>query len=47
MFPDKSKIELVLPVVLTGATFALFVTVYQTQKMPWKLDMENKRKAEE
>ncbi len=47
VFPDKSKIELVLPVVLTGAMFALFVTVYQTQKMLWKIDMENKRKAEE
>ena len=47
LFPDKSQIERVLPVVLTGATFALFVTVYQTQKMLWKIDMENKRKAEE
>ena len=47
MFPDKSKIELVLPVVLTGTMFALFVTVYQTQKMLWKIDMENKREAEE
>lgn len=47
LFPDKSKIELVLPVVLTGAMFALFVTVYQTQKMLWKIDMDNKRKAEE
>jgi len=47
LFPDKSKIELILPVVLTGAMFALFVTVYQTQKMLWKIDMESKRKAEE
>ena len=30
-----------------GAAFALFVTVYPTQKMLWKIDMENKRKAEE
>lgn len=43
---DKFQIARVLPFVLTGAVFALFVTVYQTQKQLWKIDMENKRNAE-
>ena len=46
MFSHKFEIVRILPFVLTGAAFALFVTVYQTQKMLWKLDMENKRNAE-
>lgn len=40
------NMSLILPVVLVGATFALFVTVYQTQKELWKIDMEAKRNAE-
>lgn len=47
VFADKFEIARVLPIVLAGATFALFVTVYQTQKQLWKIDMENKRNAEE
>jgi len=43
---DKIEIPLVLPYVLAGAAFFLFVTVYQTQKMLWKIDMENKKDAE-
>jgi hypothetical protein len=43
-FHDNVQIARVLPLVLAGATFALFVTVYQTQKMLWKIDMENKEK---
>lgn len=31
-----------LPFILVGATFALFVTVYQTQKELWRIDMEAK-----
>lgn len=46
LFAHKFEIARVLPYVLAGATFALFVTVYQTQKMLWKIDMENKRDAE-
>lgn len=44
-FADNAQISKVLPIVLAGATFALFVTVYQTQKELWKIDMENKGKA--
>lgn len=40
------NMNLLLPIVLAGATFALFVTVYQTQKKLWKIDMEAKRDAE-
>lgn len=47
VFADKFEIVRVLPVVLVGATFALFVTVFQTQKMLWAIDMENKNHAEE
>lgn len=43
---DKIEIPLVLPYVLAGAAFLLFVTVYKTQKMLWKIDMENKKNAE-
>jgi len=43
---DKIEIPLVLPYVLAGAAFFLFVTVYKTQKMLWKIDMENKKDAE-
>ncbi|MCF7849023.1 MAG: hypothetical protein K9M45_09250 [Kiritimatiellales bacterium] len=43
----RFQIARVLPMVLAGAVFALFVTVYQTQKALWKIDMENKRDAEE
>ncbi len=46
VFADKIEIVRVLPYVLAGATFALFATVFQTQKQLWKLDMENKRNAE-
>lgn len=46
LLADKVEIARVLPVVLIGATFALFVTVFQTQKQLWKIDMENKRNAE-
>ncbi len=41
-FADKFEIARILPIVLAGAAFALFVTVFQTQKMLWKIDMENK-----
>lgn len=44
---ERVEIPRILPFVLAGATFALFVTVYQTQKELWKIDMENKRDAEE
>ncbi len=44
-FADSFEIARVLPYVLAGATFALFVTVYQTQKQLWKIDMEAKRHA--
>lgn len=47
IFSEKLEIVRVLPFVLAGATFALFVTVYKTQKELWKIDMENKRNAEE
>ena len=40
------NMSLLLPIVLTGATFLLFVTVYQTQKELWAIDMEAKRNAE-
>ncbi|MDD2600445.1 MAG: hypothetical protein PHO37_14680 [Kiritimatiellae bacterium] len=43
---DKIEIPLVLPYVLAGAAFLLFVTVYKTQKMLWKIDMENKKNVE-
>ena len=46
IFADQFEIARVLPIVLVGAAFSLFVTVYQTQKMLWKIDMENKRDAE-
>ncbi|MBN2164066.1 MAG: CDP-alcohol phosphatidyltransferase family protein [Pontiellaceae bacterium] len=45
-FHDKTDIARVLPYVLAGATFALFVTVFQTQKELWKIDMEKRRDAE-
>jgi phosphatidylglycerophosphate synthase len=45
-FHDKADLARVLPFVLAGATFALFATVYQTQKQLWKVDMETKRNAE-
>ena len=45
-FAHTFEIARILPYVLAGSTFALFVTVYQTQKLLWKIDMENKRKAE-
>ena len=40
---DLFAMSLLLPVVLVGATFALFAVVYQTQKKLWKIDMEKKR----
>ena len=43
---DKIDIPRVLPYVLGGAAFFLFVTVYKTQKMLWKIDMETKKNAE-
>ena len=43
---DKINIAAALPYVLAGSTFFLFVTVYKTQKMLWKIDMENKENAE-
>jgi hypothetical protein len=46
-FADHFEIAQVLPIVLAGATFALFATVFQTQKQLWKIDMENKRNVEE
>jgi len=46
-FAGSAQISKVLPIVLTGAAFALFVTVFQTQKQLWKIDMENKDKDEE
>ena len=46
LFAHRIEIVRVLPYVLTGATFALFVTVFQTQKQLWKIDMETKRNAE-
>jgi len=45
-FHTVFNMTLLLPIVLVGATFALFVTVYQTQKELWKIDMEAKRDAE-
>jgi phosphatidylglycerophosphate synthase len=45
-FHEKFNMSLLLPIVLWGATFMLFVTVYQTQKGLWKIDMEAKRNAE-
>jgi phosphatidylglycerophosphate synthase len=36
----------VLPYVLAGSAFGLFVTVYKTSKALWALDMENKANAE-
>jgi len=45
-FHERFNMSLLLPIVLTGATFALFVTVYQTQKELWKIDMEAKNNAE-
>jgi phosphatidylglycerophosphate synthase len=47
LFAGRLELARVLPFVLTGAAFALFVTVYQTQKQLWQTDMENKRNAEE
>ncbi len=44
--PDSFMTEKVLPYVLAGSTFGLFLTVYQTQKELWKIDMENKNNAE-
>jgi phosphatidylglycerophosphate synthase len=44
---DKIEIARALPFVMSGATFALFVTVYQTQKALWKVDMEKKQDSEE
>jgi len=46
LLADRVEIVRVLPYVLAGATFALFVTVFQTQKQLWKIDMEAKRNAE-
>jgi phosphatidylglycerophosphate synthase len=46
LFAHRIEIVRVLPYVLTGATFTLFVTVFQTQKQLWKIDMETKRNAE-
>ena len=46
IFADNFEIARVLPFVLVGATFALFVTVYQTQKQLWKIDMETKEREE-
>lgn len=45
-FHNSFDMQLLLPFVLAGATFALFVTVFQTQKNLWKVDMEAKRHAE-
>lgn len=45
-FHDSFNMSLLLPIVLVGATFALFATVYQTQKELWAIDMEAKRNAE-
>jgi len=45
-FAERFEIVRVIPYVLAGATFALFATVFQTQKQLWKLDMENKHNAE-
>ena len=45
-FHNAFNMQLLLPFVLAGATFALFVTVFQTQKNLWKVDMEAKRNAE-
>jgi len=45
-FYDRFNMSLLLPIVLAGATFLLFVTVYQTQKELWKVDMEAKRDVE-
>jgi phosphatidylglycerophosphate synthase len=45
-FHSRFNMSLLLPITLAGATFALFVVVYQTQKQLWKVDMEAKRNAE-
>jgi phosphatidylglycerophosphate synthase len=45
-FAKRFDLVRMLPFVLAGATFCLFVTVFQTQKQLWKTDMENKRNAE-
>lgn len=45
-FNEKFNMTLLLPITLVGATFGLFVVVYQTQKQLWKVDMEAKRNAE-
>lgn len=45
-FHKTFNMTLMLPIILVGATFALFVTVYQTQKELWEIDMEAKRNAE-
>jgi len=43
---DRFEIARVLPFVLVGAAFSLFVTVYQTQKQLWQIDMKQKNHAE-
>jgi phosphatidylglycerophosphate synthase len=42
----KTYLARALPWVLAGATFGLFVVVFKTQKMLWKIDMENKKNEE-
>jgi archaetidylinositol phosphate synthase len=45
-FHDRFNMSLLLPITLAGATFVLFLVVYQTQKKLWQVDMEAKRNAE-
>lgn len=47
VFVDHFELARVLPIVLVGAAFALFVTVFQTQRALWSADMEAKRNADE
>lgn len=39
---DNTFFAAALPYVLAGSTFGLFVVVFKTQKILWKIDMENK-----
>jgi phosphatidylglycerophosphate synthase len=41
----KTYLARALPFVLAGSTFGLFVVVYRTQKILWKIDMANKQQA--
>jgi phosphatidylglycerophosphate synthase len=42
----RENMLVALPYVLVGATFALFVTVYRTQKVLWVIDMQAKHEKD-